>query len=104
MAKRYPRWLNNADAIDLRTHGEKYLDALEGYQKFRAVRDDLISAMKETSTKSIAAAYDNLEYAMWQYQREMVYRAHQMTGLLRIKVPRYIKDGVLVTADEPADE
>ena len=102
--KRYPQWLDNSAAIDLRTHGEKYLDALEGYKKFRAVRDKLISAMKETSPKSVAAAYDDLEYTMWQYQREMLHNAYHMAELLRQLVPRYIKDGNIVMEDELADE
>lgn len=104
MAKRYPQWLDNSDAIDLRTYGEKYLDALEGYKRYCAVRDKSIAAMKETAPKSVAAAYDDLEYPLWQYQREMLYCAHKMAEMLRIKVPRYIKGGFIVMEDEPADE
>ena len=85
---KYKQWLNNSDAIELRTQGERYLAALDNYGR---AYDDLnkINALKKDA-----------EFQLWQHERIMRDSAYKLAQLLRSKVPRYIKGGTMIDEDE----
>lgn len=90
MPKKYPQWLDNADAIDLRTLAERWKLAEKEY---RAARDE--------QSKILSLKFKN-DQKIWLAELEMMNCARKMTELLQ-KVPRYIKGGNMIIEDETID-
>lgn len=96
MARRIKHWLNNSDAIDLRTEAQKWLVA---YKKKREVQEkcssvDFYLGVLAESGRDITAVAKVLSAAKneeWKYSLAMHRAALHMSELLRDKVPRWIE-------------
>lgn len=100
-------FLDNAEAIQLRTFIERYFEGEDCYQKLSLVRHNILKAMKATADPSVAKAYDAIDNQIWDnYERKRQWAARDMLNLLRLHCPRYMSDGKLVREDVacPADD
>ncbi len=94
-------FIDNWEAMRLRTFAEKYFADEEGYQKLDTVRYKLVEAMKATAAPAVARAYDTIERQIWdEYERPKLWAAGTIVDILREKCPRYEKGGVIIDEDE----
>ena len=103
MAKHF-NFLDNEDAIKLRTAAEKYCGNNPDYRRLSLVRYNLIETMKVAAGKEVAAAYDAINQQLWdEYERAQEWAMGDIARLMRQKCPRYIKNGHMVCEDLPDD-
>lgn len=84
--KKHSQYLNNSDAIDLRTEAQKWLKAFKVYRDVQRKLDGL-----QNDCRNAQDRLDNAKREQWRCQLEMHQAALHMSKMLEEKVPRWFE-------------